>query len=290
MSSSTVSDIAAVADRLVKHLRGYESCLIAYSGGVDSAVVAQAAQLALGGRAVAATGVSASLASGEREAAEDLARQIGIRHELISTDEFSRPQYTRNAPDRCYHCKSELYDQLRHLAQRLALQTIANGANTDDTGDYRPGLQAAEEFSVRSPLVECGLNKQAVRELARHWQLPVWDKPASPCLSSRVAYGQQVTPERLEMVDQAERWLHDLGVRECRVRYHEGDLARIEVPRYWLATLCSDQVRPVFEQRFSEIGFRFVTLDLAGFRSGSLNTMLPVETLQASATSGKVAG
>jgi uncharacterized protein len=244
---------------------------------VDSAVVAKAAQLALGQRAVAVTGVSASLAAGELELAREVALQIGIRHEVIRTDEFLSANYTRNAPDRCYHCKSELYEQMDGLAERLAVAVIANGANTDDLGDYRPGMTAARERNIRSPLAECGLDKQAVRRLAKHWQLPVWDKPASPCLSSRVAYGEEVTPRRLAMIDQAEQYLRSLGLREVRVRYHRGDMARIEVPLAAIGRVGISPIREELLARFFALGFKFVTLDLAGFQSGSLNKLVSLD-------------
>ena len=201
--------------RLLDTVRGYESCAVAFSGGVDSAVVCQAAALALGDRAVAITGSSNSLAAGELESARELARQIGIRHEVIETAEFQQADYTRNAADRCFHCKTELYGQMRRVAERLGLRTLANGANLDDLGDYRPGLKAAADFDVQSPLADCGFTKADVRALARRWELPVWNKPAAPCLSSRVAYGQQVTPERLAMIDVAERFLRSHGLPRC---------------------------------------------------------------------------
>lgn len=261
-------------DRLLEMLRAYGSCAVAYSGGVDSAVVAKAAQLALGEHAVAVTGVSASLASGELDAARRLAAEIGIRHEVIATEEFGRTEYVRNAPDRCYHCKTELYTQLEGLASRLETAVIANGANLDDQGDYRPGMRAAGEHRVVSPLLECGFTKGEVRELAAHWHLAVWDKPASPCLSSRVAYGEAVTPERLRMIDEAERFLRGLGLRELRVRYHGGDLARIEVPAAEVARLAAADVAAALSAKFKSLGFRYVTIDLEGFRSGSLNAEL----------------
>ena len=198
-------------DALLAALARLESCAVAFSGGVDSAVVAKAAALALGERAVAVTGASASLASGEREQAEKLARLIGIRHVVIDTDELDSPDYTRNAPDRCYHCKTELYSQLAELLPRLGVQAIVNGANADDLGDYRPGMQAAANTRIVSPLADCGLTKADVRELAAAWGLPVWDKPATPCLSSRIAYGEAVTPERLAMIDRAEQYLREPG-------------------------------------------------------------------------------
>lgn len=272
--------LRAKRDRLLAVLRSYGSCAVAFSAGVDSTVVAQAAHLALGERAVAVTGVSSSLASGELAEAESLARQIGIRHQVISTAEFDNPDYRRNSPDRCYHCKTELYTQLEGLADQLGVEVVANGANLDDRGDYRPGMQAAGEHAVRSPLVECELTKAEVRALAAHWRLPVWDKPASPCLSSRIAYGEEATAERVAMIDRAEQYLRSLGLRELRVRYHKGDLARIEAPISELSRLASPEVREALAREFRSLGFKFITLDLEGLRSGSLNQMIAPDELR----------
>jgi uncharacterized protein len=274
-------DLAVKRDRLLELLGSCGSCLVAFSGGVDSAVVAKAAQLALGESAIAVTGQSESLAQGELQQARALADQIGIRHEIVSTREFENPDYVRNAPDRCYHCKSELYLRMDQLKERFGVRVAVNGANADDLGDYRPGMKAAQEHEVKSPLAECGLTKDEVRRLAKAWDLPVWDKPASPCLSSRVAYGEEVTPERLQMIDQAERWLRRQGLDVVRVRWHKGDLARIEAPISELPQLCEPALRTELVSAFREIGFRFVSLDLEGFRSGSLNTLVPVESLGA---------
>jgi uncharacterized protein len=266
-------------DRLMAALRGYGRVAVAFSGGVDSAVVAQAAFAALGDRAVAVTAVSDSLASGELEEAQALARRIGIRHRVIRTEEFADPNYLRNHPDRCYFCKSELYGRLSGMLEALGVDVIASGANTDDRGDHRPGMIAAAENGVRHPLQECGFGKAEVRALAKAWDLPAWDKPATPCLSSRIAYGEEVTPERVKMIDRAEGWLRQRGLRLLRVRYHKGDLARIEVPLEELPALAAPGVRDELVRAFREAGFRYVTLDLEGFRSGSLNALIPVEGL-----------
>lgn len=264
-------------DRLLSTLSGYGRVAVAYSGGVDSAVVAQAAHLALGDRTIAVTAVSESLAAGELEEAEALARKIGIAHRAIRTEEFADPNYLRNNPDRCYFCKSELYGRLGGLLETLNVDVIASGANTDDAGEHRPGMRAAAENGVRHPLQECDLGKDAVRALAAAWGLPVWDKPATPCLSSRIAYGEAVTPERVKMVDLAEAWLRGRGLRLLRVRYHTGDLARIEVPVQELAGLV--EAREELVSTFLGLGFKNVTLDMQGFRSGNLNTLIAPEML-----------
>jgi uncharacterized protein len=267
-------------DRLLADLEGYGRVAVAFSGGVDSAVVAKAAQLACGERAVAVTAVSMSLASGEREAAEQLAELIGIRHQIIETREFQDPDYLKNAPDRCYHCKTELYTRLETLVPEGEFDVIVNGANLDDRGDYRPGMQAAREHAVRSPLIEAGLSKADVRQLAAYWELPVWDKPATPCLSSRIAYGLAVTPERVRRVDEAEQFLRDeFGMRELRVRHEAGDLARIEVPLTEIPRLIVSPAREAISGRLRELGFKYVTVDLDGFRSGSMNAVIPLTSL-----------
>lgn len=275
--SSSTEDLKR---NLVSMLSGYGRCLVAFSAGVDSTVVAKAARLALNDGAVAVTGSSASMATGELDEAIRMADLIGIRHQIIDTQEFASADYTRNAPDRCYHCKTELYSQIARLLPQYEAAVIVNGANVDDASDYRPGMVAAGEYQVRSPLAECGIGKAAVREIAASWDLPVWDKPATPCLSSRVAYGEEVTPERLLMIDRGEQFLRQFGFREVRVRYHRGNVARIEVPLSDLGKLCQEDCRRSIVEYFRTIGFLCVTIDLEGFRSGSMNTLVPVESLQ----------
>jgi len=279
---TVLKDLDAKRERLLDLIHSFESCAVAFSAGVDSTVLAKAAQLALGDRAVAVTGDSPSLAAGELDEARRLAKLIGIRHEVIATGEFSKEAYVRNAPDRCYHCKTELFTQIQAIAPRLNVEVIFSGANADDADDYRPGTKAATEHEVRSPLAECGINKDEIRQLAVQWDLPIWDKPAMPCLASRVAYGEEVTPERLDMIDRGERFLRDHGFPTVRVRYHRGDVARVEVPASDIAKLCADEFRQSLAEQLKGLGFRFVTLDLEGFRSGSLNTLVPIETLTAS--------
>ncbi len=269
-------------ERLLSLLAGYGRVAVAFSAGVDSTLVAKAAQLACGEKAVAVTADSLSLADGERDEAERLAETIGIRHRVVDTQEFTRPDYVKNAHDRCYFCKTELYTQLAGLSAELDVDVIVNGANIDDLGDYRPGMQAARENDVRSPLIEAEFTKSDVRELARFWEIPVWDKPAAPCLASRIAYGVEVTPERVRRVDEAEQFLRsELGIRELRVRHEANDLARIEVPIDQIALLLDPEMRQRITDRLKSLGFRSVTVDLEGFRSGSMNAIVPLETLTA---------
>jgi pyridinium-3,5-biscarboxylic acid mononucleotide sulfurtransferase len=274
------AELATKRDRLLELLRSYGSCAVAFSGGLDSTMLAKAAQLALGERAVAVTGASASLAVGELDEAAALARLIGIRHEVLQTEELSIPEYQQNKGDRCYFCKSELFIKVEQLATRLGVAVVADGSNRDDHSEHRPGLRAAKERQVHSPLAECGFTKLEIRALAEFWGLPTWDKPATPCLSSRIAYGETVTPERLAMIDQAERFLRGHGFQPLRVRYHRGDVARIEVAVEAIAKFAEAAFRHEVVERFKAIGFKYVSLDLEGFRSGSLNAVLPTESLQ----------
>jgi len=273
-------ELAAKRDCLLELLRSYGSCAVAYSGGLDSTVLAKAAQLALGDRAVAVTGVSASLAVGELDQCKEIARQIGIRHDVIQTGELAVPEYLANTPDRCYHCKTELFLQVEKLAARLGVAVIVDGSNRDDHGEHRPGLRAARERKVSSPLAECAFTKADIRALAVFWELPVWNKPATPCLSSRIAYGEPVTPERLAMIDAAERFLRAEGFGPLRVRYHRGDMARIEVALGALEKFTEPSFRRKLVEKLKSLGFKYVALDLEGFRSGSLNAVLPPESLQ----------
>jgi pyridinium-3,5-biscarboxylic acid mononucleotide sulfurtransferase len=277
MAEPLSADLLARRERLLEILRDCGSVVVAFSGGIDSTVVAQAAQLALGDRAVAVTADSPSVARREIDDARRLAGQIGIRHLVVATEEFADPDYVRNDGTRCYHCKSELYDRIETLLPELGPAVVCSGANVDDQGDYRPGLKAAAERGVRHPLQEAGITKADVRALARHWGLPTWDKPASPCLSSRLAPGVAVSRERTARVESAERYLRELGLRECRVRLHENELARIEVPASEILRLMSPEVREPLAAHLKGLGFRFVTIDLEGFRTGSMNELIPLE-------------
>lgn len=251
---------------------------MAFSGGVDSAVVAKAAAVALGDAAIAITANSASLASGELDGAREVARQIGIRLQVLETDEFANADYVKNASNRCYFCKTELYTQIAEHREALGVDVVLNGANVDDQGDHRPGMIAASEHGVRSPLIDSGFTKSDVRALAQFWSLPVWDKPATPCLSSRIAYGVAVTPARVQRVDAAESFLKEqFSILELRVRHEDNELARIEVPADQISRLMEPINRAAISNQFRQLGFRYVTIDLDGFRSGSMNDVIPLQ-------------
>ena len=260
------------ADLLKSIIADLPGAIVAYSGGADSAFLADVAHEVLGDRMTAVTAVSESLAPDEREQASALARARGWRHEEIRTREIARHEYRRNDPDRCFHCKDVLFEELDALADRRRAVVLV-GTNIDDTGDFRPGIRAAREHGVRAPLVEAGLRKEEIRELSRARGLPTWDKPASACLASRIAYGIEVTPERLERIARAEAFLRTLGLRQLRVRDH-GDLARIEVPLDDVEQLAEPAVRASIVDALKQLGFVHVTLDLEGFRSGSMNAAL----------------
>lgn len=283
---SLSAELSRKTDHLQQILADMDRIIVAFSAGVDSTVVAKAAFLARGDQAQAVTAVSPSLASGEKEEAIKLAELIGIPHQLVSTSEFATPEYRANASNRCFYCKTELYQILNQAIARHDWQdaTVVNGANLDDRGDHRPGMQAAADFEVRSPLIEAGLTKADVRDLARHWDLPIWNKPAHPCLSSRIAYGVEVTEERVGRIDAAERFLREeFDIPELRVRLEPQELARIEVPLDQINRLTGPTALPRVTQKFLELGFQNVTLDLQGFRSGSMNSFLSLEELQIAA-------
>lgn len=253
-------------------LRSYESVVVAFSAGADSTLVAKVAADELGDRALAVTSASESLAERELQEALQYAESLGINHRVIYTQELSNPNYLANPNNRCYYCKTELYDHLVELAQREEYRHVANGLNLDDLGDYRPGLQAAKEHDVRAPLQEAGLTKPDVRAISKLLDVPTWDKPAMACLSSRVPYGDSITPEKLRQIDHAEQVLRDLGYRQLRVRHH-GQVARIELPTELLAEFVARHAATATE-KLKALGFQYVTLDLQGFRSGSMNEVL----------------
>jgi uncharacterized protein len=261
-----------LADHLHRILRKYGPVGVAYSGGVDSAVVAKAAVVAWGNRAVAVTAVSPSLAESELLIARREADEIGIRHVELHTDEFERSEYRSNPTNRCFFCKNALYGLASQRLIELGVDCLVNGANLDDTGDHRPGMRAAALYNVRSPLIEAQMTKADVRRLASFWQLSVADKPASPCLSSRIAYGIPVTEERVRRVEKAEAFLrNNFELHDFRVRVEADELARIEVPLHQLPELVSATASSEISAYFRMIGFRRVTVDLEGFRSGSMN-------------------
>jgi uncharacterized protein len=258
---------------LYRTLGDLPSLIVAYSGGVDSAYLAYAASRVLGPNALCVTADSPSYPQRHRQIAVRLAEAFGFRHEFIRTDEMARPEYRANHADRCYHCKQELYSHLSAIARERGVAAIADGSNADDRGDYRPGRQAAREFGVISPLDSAGLTKEEIRQLSRRAGLPTWDEPASACLSSRIPYFSEVTDEKLRMIERAEGVLRDLGFRVCRVRHHDR-LARIELGREEIPRALEPETADTIDRELRAIGYAHVTVDLRGYRLGSLNEAL----------------
>ncbi len=265
--------LSAKQDKLFDLLRGMSSVIVAYSGGADSAYLAWAAHSALGANAVAITADSASLPESHKRDAEAFARHCGFRHEYIATREFDNPDYVKNAPDRCFHCKDELFTRLDEVGRARGIEHIVYGVNKDDLGDYRPGQKAAKLHRVEAPLVDAGLTKAEIRELSRIAGLPTWDRPASACLSSRIPYGTPVTLQNVKTVESGEEQIKALGFRQFRVRFH-GELVRIEIAKEELGKALTLQMAGKFTAIFKPLGFHYVTLDLEGYRQGSLNSVL----------------
>ena len=271
-------DAADKLRALEDRLRQLGSLMVAYSGGVDSAFLAGTAYRVLGSKMLAVLADSASLARRDMEQARAFAQTLGMPLQVIATEELDRPEYARNDASRCFHCKDELFAAMGTLGAKLGFAQIAYGMNVDDTRDFRPGQRAAEQHAVLAPLAEAGLTKLEIRSLAKAAGYPVWDRPAAPCLSSRVEYGRTVTREVLEQVERGEESLRQLGFRELRVRHH-GELARVELAREELPRALTMEMMDAITTAIKQAGFKYVTLDCAGFRSGSMNTVLPVEVL-----------
>jgi uncharacterized protein len=266
-------EIAAKEEKLLDALRDLRSVIVAYSGGADSAYLAWAARRALGDKAVAITADSASLPDSHKADAEQFAREHGFRHEYIATYEFDNPDYVKNDRDRCFHCKDELFTRLDEVARERGIGHVIYGVNVDDLGDYRPGQRAAKLHEVKAPLVDAGLTKAEIRELSKRAGLKTWDRPASACLSSRIPYGTPVTIQNVKTVDRGEDAIRALGFRQFRVRFH-GDVVRIEIAPEELERAMTLEMSRAFTGIFKKLGFHYVTLDLEGYRQGSLNAVL----------------
>jgi pyridinium-3,5-biscarboxylic acid mononucleotide sulfurtransferase len=262
-------------EKLKKTLREMGTVLIAYSGGVDSSFLAVTAHEVLGQHSLAVFASSPVAPPMEKEAAGSLAHQFGLRFRIIESNEMDNPDFVANPPERCYYCKRELFSELKPIALAEGLKWVADGTNADDLSDYRPGRKASAEAGIRSPLLEVGLTKAEIRQLSRAQGLPTWDRPASPCLASRIPYGIPVTAETLNKIAQGEKYLHNLGLRQVRLRHH-GDIARIELDQPDMAKIIKTDIRQGVIEHFKALGYKYVTLDLTGYRTGSLNEVLGI--------------
>ena len=262
-------------EQLKKTLREMGTVLIAYSGGVDSSFLAVTAHEVLGQNSLAVFASSPVAPPMEKEAAGSLAHQFGLRFRIIESNEMDNPDFVANPPERCYYCKRELFSELKPMALAEGLKWVADGTNADDLSDYRPGRKASAEAGIRSPLLEVGLTKAEIRQLSHAQGLPTWDRPASPCLASRIPYGTPVTAETLNKIAQGEKYLHNLGLRQVRLRHH-GDIARIELDQPDMAKIIKTDIRQGIIEHFKALGYKYVTLDLTGYRTGSLNEVLGI--------------
>jgi len=270
---TAVPEIDAKYARLVQLLRETGGAIVAFSGGVDSTLLARAAADALGERAVLVTADSETYPEAELAEARRLGALLGLRHVIVRTEELANPEYARNGANRCFFCKDELFARLAPVAEREGIRTLVYGANVDDLGDHRPGMQSARQRGVRAPMIEAGLTKAEIRELSRALGLPTWDKPSFACLSSRFQYGDRITADKLRQIDAAEAFMKELGFRQFRVRHHDR-LARIELAHDELARLWDEDRHTRIVTRFRELGYVYITIDLAGFQSGSANLLL----------------